>query len=84
MKSKEQVRIDLENALKDRPYVFRSDKLRQALDGSSGAVLSNLDCRGGGPANPFMIGKKIAYHRSDYIEWVVGRITGIKGGTHES
>ncbi len=72
---KEQVRKNLEKELAGRPHILRTDKIRQMLDGNSAGVLSNLDCKGRGPKNPFFIGRKVAYLRDDYINWVVSRIS---------
>jgi hypothetical protein len=74
-----QVRQNLEERLKDRTHIFRADRLRQELDGNSSGVLSNLDCRGVGPVGPFTIGRKVAYHKKNYINWVVSRITDMGG-----
>jgi hypothetical protein len=75
---KERIRINLEKALAGRPHIFRRDKLRELLDGNSAGVLSNLDCKGLGPQNPFCIGRKVAYEVPDYVNWVVGRISPVR------
>ncbi len=71
----EEVKRNLEKVLAGRPHIFRVDKFRQQLDGNSAGVLSNMDIKGTGPKNPFSIGRKTAYLTSDYIDWVVGRIS---------
>jgi len=60
--------------LAGRPHVFRQDKLRQSIDGTGAAVLSNMDSHGLGPKNRFFLGRKVAYPTSDYINWVCSRI----------
>jgi hypothetical protein len=72
--SREKIRIELEKALTGRPYLFRTDKTRQALDGNSVGVMANFDSAGIGPKGAFFIGRKIAYPTADYIEWVCSRI----------
>jgi hypothetical protein len=71
----EKIRIELEKALTGRPYLFRTDKTRQALDGNSAGVMANFDSAGIGPKGAFFIGRKIAYPTVDYIEWVCSRIS---------
>jgi hypothetical protein len=75
---KERIRINLEKALAGRPHIFRRDKLRQQLDGNSPGVLSNLDCKGQGPKSPFFIGRKVAYEVTDYVDWVLSRISPVR------
>jgi hypothetical protein len=75
---KEKIRIEIEKALYGKPYVFRTDKFRQALDGNSAGVLANFDCAGTGPKGAFLVGRKIAYPTAAYIEWVVSRISQVK------
>ena len=73
--SQEKIRIELEKALTGRPYLFRTDKTRQALDGNSVGVMANFDSAGIGPKGAFFIGRKIAYPTADYIEWVCSRMS---------
>lgn len=74
-----QVRQNLEEYFKDKTHIFRADKLRQETDGNSSGVLSYLDGRGLGPVNPFTIGRKVAYHKKNYIDWVVSRVADMGG-----
>jgi hypothetical protein len=79
--TQEKIRIELEKALTGRPYLFRTDKTRQALDGNSVGVMANFDSAGTGPKGAFFIGRKIAYPTAAYIEWVCSRISySSKGG----
>jgi len=68
------IRAELERLSENRPYYFRQDKDRRAIDGLSAGVLSNMDAAGTGPAEKIMIGRKVAYPVAAYIDWVVGRI----------
>jgi hypothetical protein len=72
--SQEKIRIEIEKALTGRPYLFRTDKTRQTLDGNSVGVMANFDSAGTGPKGAFFIGRKIAYPTADYIEWVCSRM----------
>jgi hypothetical protein len=70
----EKIRIEIEKTLTGRPYLFRTDKTRQRLDGNSVGVMANFDSAGTGPKGAFFIGRKIAYPTADYIEWVCSRM----------
>jgi hypothetical protein len=74
----EKIRVEIEKALSGKPYIFRTDKTRQALDGCSAGVMANFDCAGTGVKESFLIGRKIAYPTAAYIEWVVSRISQVK------
>ncbi len=65
-------------SLGDTPYVFRNSKQRQALDGLSAAVMSNLDGAGQGPERSLMCGRKRAYFTDSYATWLMGRISAVK------
>ncbi len=71
----DKIRLEIEKALAGKPYIFRQSAERQAIDGLSAAVLSNMDAAGTGPAEAIQVGRKIAYPIDSYIEWVVSRIT---------
>jgi hypothetical protein len=73
--SKEKIRAEIEKALSGKPYIFRQDKQRQAIDGLSPGVLSNMDAAGKGVTGAVMIGRKIAYPIDSYVDWVCSRIT---------
>jgi hypothetical protein len=74
---KAKIRAELERVLADRPYIFRQDKQRQSIDGLSAGVLSNMDAAGLGPAEKVMIGRKVAYPTTDYINFVIGRVSDV-------
>ena len=74
----EKIKLEIEKALAGKPYIFRTDKTRQAIDGCSAGVLANMDCVGTGVKESFLIGRKIAYPTAAYIEWVVSRISKVK------
>lgn len=76
--SREKIRAEIQRALAGKPYIFRQDKQRQAIDGLSPGVLSNMDAAGTGVAGAIMIGRKIAYPIDSYIDWVVSRITEVQ------
>jgi hypothetical protein len=69
-----EIRSNLESALENSPYILRQSKQRRLLDGLGPGVLSNLDSAGKGPAEKIMVGRKIAYPREAYINWLVSRI----------
>ncbi|MEI6588271.1 MAG: hypothetical protein WCO05_04985 [Candidatus Moraniibacteriota bacterium] len=69
-----EIRTSIETALKNSPYVLRQSKQRRLLDGLGPGVLSNLDSAGKGPAEKIMVGRKVAYPREAYINWLVSRI----------
>jgi hypothetical protein len=75
--SVEEVRKCLQESLKGRPYIFRSDIARKSIDGFTKGALSNLDCKGRGPKNAFTVGKRVAYPIPEYIDWVISRISGV-------
>ncbi len=70
----EKIRIEIEKTLAGKPHIFRSDKTRQAIDGCSPGVMANFDCAGTGPSESFLVGRKIAYEKNSYIDWVLARI----------
>jgi hypothetical protein len=74
----EQIRQEIETALDKKPYVFRTDKTRKAIDGCSAGVLANMDCVETGPKESIMVGRKRAYVKSSYIEWAISRISQVK------
>ena len=67
-------RTEVSRLLAGKTHVFRSDKQRQAIDGTCAAVLSNMDNHGAGPKNRFFIGKKVAYSVEDYVNWLCARM----------
>ena len=76
--SQEKIRIEIQKALDGKPYIFRTDKNRQALDGCSAGVLANMDTAGTGPKESIMVGRKRAYITPSYIDWAVSRISQVK------
>lgn len=75
MNNSEEIKTALEKALSNRPYIFRSDPIRQTLDGNSAGVLANFDSAGNGVPGAFLIGRKVAYPTRNYIDWVLSRVT---------
>lgn len=73
-----QIRIEIETALQNFPYVFRQSKQRQLIDGCSSGVIANFDCAGTGPKESLMVGRKRAYVKASYIDWAVSRISAVK------
>jgi len=67
-------RTEVSRLLAGKTHVFRSDKLRQAIDGTGASVLSNMDNHGLGPKNRFKIGRKVAYKVEDYLDWICSRM----------
>ena len=67
-------RVEILRQLEGRSHIFRTDKLRQSLDGTTATVLSQYDAAGTGPKNRFFIGKKVAYTVEDYVNWICSRI----------
>ncbi len=67
-------RTEVSRLLAGKSHVFRSDKERQAIDGTCAAVLSNMDSHGLGPKNRFKIGRKVAYKVEDYLDWICSRM----------
>lgn len=59
--------------LAGKEYIFRSDKLRQSIDGVTMQSINNMDVQGSGPGNRFYIGRKVAYPITDYLDWVCAR-----------
>ena len=55
----EKIRIELEKALTGRPYLFRTDKTRQALDGNSAGVMANFDQQESDQKEPFLLVGKL-------------------------
>ncbi|MFH0730754.1 MAG: hypothetical protein V2B19_30965 [Pseudomonadota bacterium] len=78
MEIQAEVRQGLEKTLAGKPYIFRTDKTRQALDGNSAGCLANFDCAGTGPKDAFFVGRKVAYPTTSYIDWVISRISKVK------
>jgi hypothetical protein len=66
-------RTEVSRLLAGKSHVFRSDKERQAIDGTCAAVLSNMDAHDLGPKNRFKIGRKVAYKVEDYLDWLCAR-----------
>jgi hypothetical protein len=69
----------LEQSLEGRPYILRTDPIRKQLDGLSAGVLANMDSTGTGPEGLFYVGRKVAYEKTAYINWLVTRITQGRG-----
>jgi hypothetical protein len=67
-------RTEVSRLLAGKTHVFRSDKLRQSIDGTGAAVLSNMDNHGTGPKNRFKIGRKVCYPTVDYLNWLCARM----------
>jgi|APCry1669188970_1035186.scaffolds.fasta_scaffold165336_2 hypothetical protein len=67
-------RTEVSRLLAGKSHVFRSDKLRQSIDGTGSSVLSNMDSHGTGPANRFKIGRKVCYLLTDYLDWLCARM----------
>jgi hypothetical protein len=67
-------RVEILRQLEGRSHIFRTDKLRQSLDGTTATVLSQYDAAGTGPKNRFFIGKKVAYTVADYLDWICSRV----------
>jgi hypothetical protein len=82
MTSAQDIRIELEKAMAGMPYIFRTDEIRKRLDGNSDKVMANFDSSRLGPKGAFFIGRKIAYPKTEYIEWVCSRIRLKKDATH--
>ncbi|MEI6261772.1 MAG: hypothetical protein WCR46_17955 [Deltaproteobacteria bacterium] len=66
-------RTEVYRLLAGKSHIFRSDKERQAIDGTCAAVLSNMDNHGTGPKNRFKIGRKVCYPLTDYLDWLCAR-----------
>ena len=67
-------RTEVSRLLAGKTHVFRSDKLRQSIDGTGSSVLSNMDNHGLGPKNRFKIGRKVCYPLTDYLDWLCARM----------
>lgn len=53
------------------PPIFTRETASQMIGGIfSARTLSNFDAAGTGPANKRHIGKKVAYSKTDFIEWL--------------
>lgn len=70
----EKIKTEIEHALGPAPYVMRSDPMRQRIDGLTPGVIANMDSAGTGPRERVMVGRKVAYLRGPYVEWVLGRM----------
>lgn len=71
----DKIRSDLEEVLRNKPYILRTDKQRQELDGISAGGMANLDTVGQGPSESIFVGRHRAYVKGSYIDWLMGRIT---------
>jgi hypothetical protein len=63
--------------LAGKTHVFRQDKQRESIDGTGASVLSNFDSQGLGPKNRFFLGRKVAYPKTDYVDWVCSRVKSV-------
>ncbi len=68
-------RTEILRQFSGKAHVFRSDKQRQAIDGTPASVLSQYDAAGTGPANRFKIGIKVCYPLTDYVDWLCARVS---------
>lgn len=69
--------IDLSNLAKDLPPIFgRGDILRLFGGVLSPGFLANLDSQGDGPPR-FYLGKRVAYRRDEFLDWLGKRAEGI-------
>jgi hypothetical protein len=55
------------------PVIFR-DAVNTIIPGLSPRTLANEDCKGFGPKNRFRIGRKIAYFRTDFLEYLESKV----------
>ena len=74
------IKTALEQTLDGRPYILRTDPLRQQLDGLSPAVIANMDSSGTGPEGMIYVGRKAAYITAPYIDWLANRVSQKKRG----
>lgn len=67
---------DLKETLLDAlPPVFTRRTAAKLTGGLLAAgTLANLDCRGRGPSGTVRLGRKIAYRREEFVDWLVGRL----------
>jgi hypothetical protein len=66
----------IEQLKKELPPVFARQEVSRLTGGIiSSSTLGNLDSLGKGPAGRLRIGKKIAYSRDLFVDWIASRTT---------
>lgn len=56
-----------------RPYLFRKEAADIA--GITMGCLRNMDCAGQGPGGKFTVGRKVAYEKSSFLQWLRERMS---------
>lgn len=59
---------------RELPPLFFREAVPRLVPGMSARYLANLDSAGKGPPGRIRIGRKIAYPRADFIEWLEKRM----------
>jgi len=61
------------------PVVSRKEAARFTGGLLSPGTLANLDCLGRGPGGKILLGRKVAYERTAFINWLMERLDKAKG-----